>query len=88
MNKIQKRVDRLIGLANDLLLKHPKHLVIQACLRNFGILRSELLLPEPNKEKVKSSSYGLIRAYDATSEFHDTPFGEGIEKLLLELQEY
>ena len=88
MSKIQKRVDNIIVLASNLMLKHPNNLVVKTCLEHFSILRNELSQPEPNREKIKSKSYGLIRAYDAMPEFQDIPFGKEMGKLISDLNKY
>ncbi len=86
---IVERIENVIKLTNDLIVENPENTVFKFMLRGLEALKSELSKPSLNKDRIGSLHYGFIRSYEAVAaKLDDTPFGEEVEKLLLELNEY
>jgi hypothetical protein len=78
------RVEKLIIMANALVIEHPGIVGIKALLSSFEELKTELIKPELDKNKIGSIVYGITRVFTEMLDWGKTPFGEELGKLLTE----
>jgi hypothetical protein len=83
--EILTRIERVIKMTNNMILEYPMNPMFEIVLRNLEVLKIEFSQPNPNKEKINKLHYGFIRSYEEVAAYENTPFGEEVGILLIEL---
>jgi len=88
VTEILKSLEELIHMTNVLLAERPSDARLKVMLLNLEEARREFSKPELNKDNIGHLGYAITRVFEDMLEFEDTPFGEAIGKLLIELNQY
>ena len=85
---ILKSIEELISMTNTWLAERPSDHRLKVLLLSLEEVKNEFSKPELNKNNIEQLSFGITRVFQDMLEFENTPFGEAIGKLLIELNKY
>jgi hypothetical protein len=87
VDEILKRIERLQGITTELISQNPTILALRVMLPSFEELKQVLEKPELDKAQIRQINYGILKVYQEMLSFENTPFGDEVGKLLLDLSQ-
>lgn len=87
LSEVLKSIEELIQMTNIMLAERPSDARLKVMLLSLEEVKSEFSKAELNKENIEHLSFGVTRVFQDMLEFENTPFGEAMGKLLIELNE-
>jgi len=88
MERIIRRIEKLIKLTEKLLSENPDDTELKGMLDVLNLVKIEIPKSSNDYLKMRQFSYGITRTYQEILNYEETPFGKEMDLLLLELIEY